>query len=162
MAQASFDVVSKLDLQEVRNAVDQARREISTRFDFKDTGTEIALEESRIEIRADSEGRVKAALQVLQEKLVRRSVSLKAVHEGPIEPAAKATYKQTLTLIQGIDDEKAREISKFIKSLGLKVQTQIQGDQLRVTGKVKDDLQKAIGSLRERDFGIALQFTNYR
>lgn len=162
MAQSSFDVVSKVDLQEVRNAVDQARREVATRFDFKDTGTQIELEESAIEIRADSEGRVKAALQVLQEKLVRRDVSLKALREGAIEPAAKATYKQSLAVIQGIDDDKAREINKFIKSLGLKVQSQVQADQLRVTGKVKDDLQKTIQSLRERDFGIALQFINYR
>lgn len=162
MAQASFDIVSKVDLQEVKNALDQARREISTRFDFKNTGTEIKFEDSTIEIRSDSEGRLKAALDVLKEKLVKRSVSLKALDEGKIEPAAKGTFRQSLNLVQGIGDEKGREINKFIKALGVKAQSQVQGDQLRVTSKSKDDLQQVIKSLKEEDFGIPLQFTNYR
>jgi uncharacterized protein YajQ (UPF0234 family) len=162
LAQASFDIVSKVDLQEVRNALDQARREISTRFDFKDTGTEIKFEDSTIEIKSNAEGRLKAALEVLKEKLVKRSVSLKALSEGKIEPAAKGTFRQAITLVQGIGDEKGRELNKFIKALGVKVQSQVQGDQLRVTSKSKDDLQKVIKSLKEEDFGIPLQFTNYR
>jgi uncharacterized protein YajQ (UPF0234 family) len=162
LAQASFDIVSKVDLQEVRNALDQARREISTRFDFKNTGTEIKFEDSTIEIKSDAEGRLKAALDVLKEKLVKRNVSLKALNEGKVEPAAKGTFRQSLTLIQGIGDEKGREINKFIKALGVKAQSQVQGDQLRVTSKSKDDLQKVIKSLKEEDFGVPLQFTNYR
>jgi cyclic-di-GMP-binding protein len=162
VAQSSFDIVSKVDLQEVRNALDQSRREISTRFDFKNTGTEIKFEDSTIEIRSDSEGRLKAALEVLKEKLVRRNVSLKALDEGKIEPAAKGTFRQSLNLVQGIGDEKGREINKFIKALGVKVRSQVQGDQLRVTSKSKDDLQKVIKSLKDEDFGIPLQFTNYR
>lgn len=162
MAQFSFDVVSEVDKQEITNALDQARREIKTRFDFKDTGTEISNEDSKIEIRANSEGRVKAAAEVLKEKMVRRNVSLKALDEGKIEPGASATYKQTITIVQGIGDEKARAINKAIKQTGAKVQSQIQGDQLRVTSKSKDDLQKVMGALKEADFGIPLQFTNYR
>ncbi|MGH2812614.1 MAG: YajQ family cyclic di-GMP-binding protein [Actinomycetota bacterium] len=162
MAQFSFDVVSQVDMQEVRNAVDQARREVGTRFDFKDTGTEIVHEEATIRIRSNSEGRVTAALDVLKEKLVRRKVSLKALQEGRIEPAAKGTHQQTITVVQGINDEKARAMNKLVKSLGLKVQSQVQADQLRVTAKAKDDLQKVIQALRDEDFGIPLQFTNYR
>jgi uncharacterized protein YajQ (UPF0234 family) len=162
LAQASFDIVSKVDLQEVRNALDQSRREISTRFDFKNTGTEIKFEDSTIEIRSDGEGRLKAALDVLKEKLVKRTVSLKALDVGKVEPAAKGTFRQSLNLVQGIGDEKGREINKFIKALGVKVQSQVQGDQLRVTSKSKDDLQQVMKSLKEQDFGIPLQFTNYR
>jgi uncharacterized protein YajQ (UPF0234 family) len=163
VAQASFDVVSEIDAQEVRNALDQARREISTRFDFKNTGTEILHNEaSVIEIHANSEGRVQAAVDVVKDKMVRRDVSLKALKEGKIEPAAGSTYKVTITLVQGIDDEKARAVNKFIKTLPVKVQSQVQGDQLRVTGKSRDDLQTVIKALREEDFGIPLQFTNYR
>jgi uncharacterized protein YajQ (UPF0234 family) len=162
LAQSSFDVVSKIDMQEVRNATDQARREISTRFDFKDTGTEVRLEESTIELKSDSEGRLKAALEVLKEKMVRRNVPLKALDEGKIEPAAKGSSRQTLRLVQGISDDNARQISKFVRSMNVKAQAQIQGDQLRVTAKSKDDLQRVIQSLKAEDFGIPLQFTNYR
>lgn len=162
MAQFSFDVVSEVNKQEVVNALDQARREISTRFDFKNTGTEIKHEDQTIEIRADSEGRVKAALEVVKEKMVRRDVSLKALQEGKIEPAAGGTYKQVVGLVHGITDEKARAINKFIKGLGSKVQSQIQSDQLRVMSKSKNDLQQVIQALKEEDFGIPLQFTNYR
>lgn len=162
MAQFSFDVVSKIDLQEVRNALDQARREIGTRFDFKNTGTVINLEDSEIEVVSSSEGRVKAALEVLKEKMVRRNISLKALQEGLIQPAARGNFKLAITLVQGIDDEKARAISKTIKALGLRVQSQVQGDQLRISSKSKDDLQTVIRALKDADFGIPLQFTNFR
>ena len=163
MAQASFDVVSEFDAQEVRNALDQARREIGTRFDFKNTGTDITHDgNTAIEIHANSEGRVTAALDVLKEKMVRRSVPLKALKEGRIEPAASSTYKQKISLVKGIDDEKARALNKFIKGLPVRVQAQVQGDSLRVTAKSKDDLQAVIKALRDEDFGIPLQFTNYR
>ena len=156
----SFDVVSEVDLSEVRNA--QANREIMTRFDFKNTGTSLALDDDLIEVRSSTENRLKAAVVVLKEKLVRREVPLKALHEGPVLAAAKGTVKQTLNVNRGISEEKAREIVKFVKGLGLKTQTQIQGDQLRVTGKTKDDLQAVIRSIKEHDFDIPLQFTNYR
>ena len=159
---ASFDIVSEVDLAEVRNAVDQASREIIQRFDFKDTGTAVELDNDLIEMRSSTEERLKAAVDVLKEKLVRREVSLKALHEGPVQPAAKGSFRQTLNVSSGINDEKAREINKHIKTLGLKVQTQVQGDQIRVTGKVRDDLQAVIKALKEKDFGIPLQFTNYR
>ncbi|MGQ0680149.1 MAG: YajQ family cyclic di-GMP-binding protein [Actinomycetota bacterium] len=162
MAQASFDVVSEVDSQEVVNAVDQARREITQRFDFKDTGTELKHEASSIEIRSSSEGRVQAAVEVLKEKMVRRNVSLKALSEGKIEPAGGNNYKQRIEIVHGISDEKARTINKFIKGLGSKVQSQVQGDQLRVSSKSRDDLQQVIQALKEEDFGIPLQFTNYR
>jgi uncharacterized protein YajQ (UPF0234 family) len=158
----SFDVVSEVDLSEVRNAQDQANREIMTRFDFKNTGTSLALDEDLIEVRSSTENRLKAAVVVLKEKLVRREVPLKALHEGPVLAAAKGPVKQTLNVNRGNSDEKAREIVKFVKGLGLKIQTQIQGDQLRVTGKNKDDLQAVIQALKEHDFDIPLQFTNYR
>jgi uncharacterized protein YajQ (UPF0234 family) len=163
VAQSSFDVVSEIDAQEVRNAVDQARREITTRFDFKNTGTEILHDEAAtIDIHANSEGRVQAAVEVLKDKMVKRNVSLKALKEGKIEPGAGTTYKTKITLVQGIDDEKARAMNKFIKTLSVKVQSQVQGDQLRVTAKSRDDLQAVIKALKEEDFGIPLQFTNYR
>lgn len=159
----TFDVVSEVDLQEVRNAVDQARREISTRFDFKGTDSSIEMKDSSIELHSASEERLRALVQVLEEKLVRRKVSLKALAYGNVEEAAKGTARQVVTLNVGISDEKAREIGKFLKGLGLKgVQHQVQGDQLRVQGKKRDDLQAAIAAMREHDFGIALQFTNFR
>jgi uncharacterized protein YajQ (UPF0234 family) len=159
----TFDVVSEVDRQEVRNAVDQARREIATRFDFKDTHSSIELGDTSIDLHTASEDRLRALSQVLEEKLVRRKVSLKALSYGRIEEAAKGTVRQTATLNVGISDEKAREIGKFIKGLGLKgVSHQVQGQQLRVSGKKKDDLQAAISRLRDNDFGIPLQFTNFR
>lgn len=162
MAQFSFDVVSEIDSHELANALDQTRKEIIQRFDFKNTGTEVKHEGETIEIRANSEGRVQAALEVLKEKMVRRDVSLKALQEGKIEPAAGGTYKQTISLVHGISDEKARTINKFIKATGTKVQSQIQGSQLRISSKVKDDLQSVMKALKEEDFGVPLQFTNYR
>jgi cyclic-di-GMP-binding protein len=159
----SFDVVSEVDFQEVRNAVDQAHREVSTRFDFKGTGSTIELSEKTIELHTESEQRLKALTQVLEEKLVKRKVSLKLLSYGNVEEAAKGTVRQTVTLNVGISDDKAREIGKYIKGLPLKgIQHQVQGDQLRVSGKKRDDLQKVIGDLREHDFGIPLQFNNFR
>lgn len=162
MAQASFDVVSEVNNQELTNALDQTRREITQRFDFKNTGTEVRHEGSSLEIRSNSEGRVQAALEVLKEKMVKRNVSLKALSEGKIEPAGGNNFKQRIDIVHGISDEKARTINKFIKGLGAKVQSQIQGDQLRVSSKSRDDLQEVIHALKEEDFGIPLQFTNYR
>jgi cyclic-di-GMP-binding protein len=159
----TFDVVSQVDLQEVRNAVDQAKREVATRFDFKNTGTTIDLGDKAIQMHTESEARLKALVQVLEEKLVRRQVSLKALSYGKVEEAAKGTVRQTATLQMGISSDKAREIGKFLKGLNLKgVQHQVQGDQLRVSGKKKDDLQSAIQAMREHDFDIPLQFVNFR
>jgi uncharacterized protein YajQ (UPF0234 family) len=158
----SFDIVSEVDLQEVRNAFDQANREITTRFDFKNTGTSLSLDQDLIEVRSDTDHRLKAAVEVFKEKLVRREISLKALREGPVQLAAKGTVKQSLHINQGIDEEKARAINKTIKNLGLKVQTQVQKEQLRVSGKKKDELQGVMRALKEEDFGIPLQFTNYR
>ena len=159
---ASFDVVSEVDPAEVTNAVDQARREITQRFDFKNTGTSLEQDAELIEARSSTEERLKAAVEVLKEKFVRRQISLKALGEGPILPAAKGTVRMSLHINSGIKEEKARDINKHVKGLGLKVQTQVQGEQIRVTAKSKDDLQTVIQSLKEADFGIPLQFTNYR
>ncbi len=159
----SFDVVSEVDFQEVRNAVDQADREVSTRFDFKNTGSTVELSEKTIELATESDQRLKALTQVLEEKLVKRKVSLKLLSYGDVEEASKGTVRQTVNLNVGISDEKAREIGKYIKGLTLKgVQHQVQGDQLRVSGKKRDDLQKVIAELKEKDFGIPLQFINFR
>ncbi len=161
-ADFSFDIVSEVSMPEVGNAVDQARREISQRFDFKDTGTSLSQDDKLIEVRSSTEDRLKAAVEVLKEKAVRREISLKALHFGPTQPAAKGTVRQSVNVNVGISDEKARELVKFIKGLKVKVQSQVQGDQVRVTGKAKDDLQVVIKAVREQDFGLALQFTNFR
>ena len=163
MADPSFDVVSKVDRQEVDNALNQAGKELSTRFDFRGSNATVAWSgEEGIALQADTEDRVKAALEVFKEKLVKRGISMKAFDAGEPHPSGKA-YKLTGSLIQGIASEKAKEISKRIRDEGPKgVQAQIQGDQLRVSGKKKDDLQAVITLLKESDFGIAVQFTNYR
>jgi uncharacterized protein YajQ (UPF0234 family) len=159
----SFDVVSEVDVQEVRNAIDQAHRELATRFDFKGTDSTIEFKDTSIELESASEERLKAAAQVLEEKMVKRKVSLKALDYGKVEEATKGRARQTVSIQVGINADKAREIGKYIKGLGLKgVQHQVQSDQLRVTGKKRDDLQKAIASLREHDFGVPLDFTNFR
>lgn len=149
-------------MPEVANAVDQARREIAQRFDFKNTGTTIDRDNTLIELRSSTEDRLKAAMEVLKEKAVRREVPLKALKEGPVQPAAKGTYKQSLHVNVGITEEKAREIVRFVKGVGVKVQSHVQGDQIRVSGKKKDDLQTVIQALREHDFEIPLQFVNFR
>ena len=162
MAQSSFDIVSEVDLQEVRNAVDQASREIHQRFDFKNTDTSLTLDDEKIELHSGTEDRLKAAYQVLQEEATRREVPLKALQPGEVQPAAKGSVRQTISLVTGISDEKAKEISKHVRQAVPKIQTQIQGSQVRVMSKSKDDLQAAIRAVKEHDFGIALQFTNYR
>ena len=159
----SFDVVSELDMQEVRNAVDQAHRELTTRFDFKGTDSLVELKENSVLVESASEERLKAVVQVFEEKMVKRKVSLKALDYGKVEEATQGRARQEVKLAVGIDSDKAREIGKFIKGLGLKgVQHQVQGQQLRVTGKKRDDLQTAIAKLREHDFEVPLQFTNFR
>lgn len=158
----SFDVVSKVDRQEVDNAVNQARKEIEQRYDFKGTKTEIGLEEDEIRVLSSDEYKVKAAVEVLQSKLARRNVPLKALAYGELEPAAGGRARQTITVRQGIDADQARALVKRIKDAKLKVQAQIQGDQLRVSGKKRDDLQGVIRLLKEEDIDLPLQFTNYR
>ncbi len=163
MPDPSFDIVSEVDLQEVKNAVQQASKEIATRFDFRGTGTTISLSKpDLIEIRSETEQRLKAAVVVLEEKLVRRKVSLKALDKGKIQEAARSTYRQEIQILRGISKEKAKEIVKAIKATGLKVQPSVHGEAVRVTGKKKDDLQEVIKRLKDSDFGIPLQFTNYR
>ncbi len=158
----SFDVVSKLDHHELDNAVDQARREVTTRFDFKDTGTEIERNEEGISIRANSEGRVEGAYKVLEDKLVKRKISLKVLDAQKAQPAGGQTWKQLVKLQEGVSTEKAKEIVRYLKDSKLKVQAAIQGDLVRVSGKKRDDLQQAIAALRGHDFGLPLQYINFR
>src|SRR5687768_10911983 len=159
----SFDVVSEIDIQEVRNAVDQAKREVTTRFDFKNTGTDIALGEGDITVKSGTEQRLEAAVTVLEEKLVKRKVSLKVLQRGKVEEAGGGTYRQVLGLAQGIDQDKGRAIVKHVKDEGFKkAQVAIQGDQVRVTSKSRDELQAVMQALRDHDFGFPLQFTNRR
>jgi cyclic-di-GMP-binding protein len=162
-ANPSFDIVSKVDRQEVDNALRQAEKELTTRFDFRGTGAQISWAgEAAVNLQAETEDRVRAALEVFKEKLVKRNISLKAIDPGDPKPSGK-THKIECRVIQGIDSDKARAISKKIRDDGPKgIQAQIQGDQLRVTGKKKDDLQAVISLLKQSDFGVALQFTNYR
>ena len=158
----SFDVVSKVQMHEVDNAVLQTSKEIATRYDFRDTGTSIERTEEGIVLRSNSEGRIEAALDVLQEKLVRRKVSLKAIDPQKVEPAGGSAFRQLVQIRQGISSEKAKELVKFLKSSSLKVQAAIQHDQVRVSGNKKDTLQQAIAAMRNQDFGVELQFENYR
>jgi uncharacterized protein YajQ (UPF0234 family) len=159
----TFDVVSEVDMQEVRNAVDQARREVATRFDFKGTDSSIELDDRQLRLHSATEDRLRALVQVLEEKLVRRSVSLKAVAYGKVEDAAKGTVRQTATINAGISDTKAREINRFVKDLKMKgISSQTQGDQVRVSGKKRDDLQSVIAALKGAEFDIPLQFRNFR
>ena len=162
MADSSFDVVSKVNPQEVANALDQTRREIGQRFDFKNTGTSIERSDDAVVIRSGTEQRALAALDVFKEKLVKRSVSLKALDASEPKPAGKSNYRIECRFIQGIPDDKAKALAKTIRQSKLKVQAQIQGDQLRITGKTRDELQRAIALLKEHNEGLALQFTNYR
>lgn len=158
----SFDVVSKLQWHEVENALNQAQKELSTRFDFKDTETTVERTKEGILVKSSSDDRVKAAHVVLQEKLIRRKVSLKYFETGDIEPTGKGGAKILVTVTEGIEAEPAKKLVAAIKDAKLKVQASIQDAQLRVTGKNKDDLQKAIQLLRGGDFGLELQFTNFR
>jgi len=159
----TFDVVSEVDMQEVRNAVDQANREATTRFDFKGTDSVIELSETELVLTSSTEDRLRALYQVLQEKLVKRQVSLKSFDVGKIEEASRGSARQRLGIQAGISSDHAKKINRFIKELGLKgVSSQTQGDQLRVSGKKRDDLQAAITALKGEDFGIPLQFNNFR
>lgn len=159
----SFDIVSEVDMQEVRNAVDQANREGATRFDFKNTDSAIEFGDNELVLRSSTEDRLRALHQVLDEKLVKRQVSLKAFEDGKIEEAQKGTARQKVAIRAGISSDHAKRLNKFIKDLGLKgVSSQTQGDQLRVTGKKRDDLQEVIAKCKADDFGIPLQFNNFR
>jgi cyclic-di-GMP-binding protein len=158
----SFDVVCKLDLQEVDNAINQTLKEVGQRFDFRGTPTEVTREEHAIQLRSADDFKVRALAEILREKLARRQVPLRALAEQPIEPGPAGSAKQRLDLQQGIETEKAREIVKLIKETKLKVQAAIQGDQVRVSGKKRDDLQSVVKLLRDRDLGIAMQFVNFR
>ncbi len=162
--QFSFDVVSEVNMQEMRNVVDQATKEVKQRFDFKDSKTEITLKEKEKElvIVSDDEYKLKAVIDIIKAKCVKRGVSLKAFTYGAVEPSLGGTVRQIAKIQSGLATEKAKEIAKAIKESKLKVQAQIQGEQVRVQGKSKDDLQAAIGVLKGMDFGIDLQFTNYR
>lgn len=160
----SFDVVNKVDLQEVANAVQQASKEIATRFDFRGSASKVELREKDLELVlvSDDEHKLKSVVDILETKLVRRGVAVKALDYGKVEPAAGATVRQIAKIQQGIPSEKAKAIVKAIKDRKLKVQASIQADQVRVAGRSKDDLQSAMAVVREGDFGLPLQFTNYR
>ena len=160
--ESSFDISSTVDLQEVDNAVQQAMKEIGQRFDFKGTSCRIVRDEAGLLLHADDTFKLRAVVELLESKLVRRKVSLKALDYQAPEAAAKGTVRQRVSLRQGISAEKAREIVKVIRGLGLKAQAQIQGDQVRVSAKSKDDLQAVMQALRGHDFGIDLQFGNFR
>jgi uncharacterized protein YajQ (UPF0234 family) len=160
---ASFDVVSEVDRQEVRNAIDQAQREIGTRFDFKNTNSSIEQNELTFTLRSVSEDRLTALRQVLEEKLVKRGVSLKGLEYDDVQEASQNTVRQVATIKVGISSDKAREINKLVKEQAPKgVSSQTQGDSVRVTGKKRDDLQSVIAALKAADLGIPLQFDNFR
>jgi uncharacterized protein YajQ (UPF0234 family) len=162
MPENTFDIVSKVDLQEVSNAIQQALKEVTTRFDLKDSKSTIVLEKDGIVVHSADEYKLKAVNEILGQKLVKRGVSLKGLTYGTVEPAAGSSAKQKITLQQGIPIEKAKEIVALIKNSKKKVQASIQGDLVRVSGKDRDALQEVIAMLRAKDFGIDMQFTNYR
>ncbi|HVR42536.1 MAG TPA: YajQ family cyclic di-GMP-binding protein [Thermoanaerobaculia bacterium] len=158
----SFDIVSKTDMQEVANAVQQAARELANRFDFKGSRSEITLGEGEIVLVSDDAQKLKSVRDVLEEKLVRRKVSLKALDYQNVEDASMGTVRQRAKIVQGIESDKAKAIVRMVKDAKIRVQASIQGDQVRIAGKNKDELQRVIAMARERDFGIPLQFVNYR
>ncbi|MFC4766373.1 YajQ family cyclic di-GMP-binding protein [Effusibacillus consociatus] len=159
---ASFDIVSKVDLQEVRNAVNQAIKELESRFDFKGSKSSIELKDEEIVLIGDDEYKLGAVNDILQTKLIKREISPKSLQYGKIEPASGGTVRQVVKLVQGIDQDNAKKIVKLIKDSKIKVQAAIQGDQVRVSGKNRDDLQMVIQLLKKEDLPIDLQFTNYR
>ena len=161
-AENSFDIACKIDMQEVTNGLDQARREIETRYDLKGSKNEITLEKTDITVTAPDDMKLKAVVDILQSRLHKRGVPLKALTYGTVEQASGGALRQKISLQQGIPIEKAKEIVRIIKDTKLKVQAAIQADQVRVSGKNRDDLQKIIAIVKEKDLGIALQFTNYR
>jgi uncharacterized protein YajQ (UPF0234 family) len=160
----SFDIVSVINLEEVQNAVNQSMAEIRQRFDFKGSKSEITLDkkENKLVILADDDSKLRSVIDILQSKLIKRKISLKALDYGKIESASGDMVRQTINIQQGISQDKGKEVAKAIKGMGVKVQSQIMDDQLRVTGKNRDDLQTVIANLKEKDFGIAMDFTNYR
>ena len=160
----SFDIVSEVDMAEVQNAVNQAVMEIRQRYDFKGSKSEIKLEpkECQLVLISDDEFKLKAVVDILQGKLVRRKVSLKALDYGTVEQAGGNAVRQVVKLQQGIPQDKGKEIVKFLKTVGVKVQGQIMDDQVRVSGKSRDDLQSTIAALKEKDFDIEMSFSNYR
>jgi len=162
MPDNTFDIVSKIDLQEVSNAIQQALKEIHTRFDLKDSKSNIELEKDAIVLHSADEYKLKAVTEILQQKLVKRGVSLKNLTYGKVEQASGSSVRQKITLQQGIPGEKAKDIVKLIKDSKKKVQASIQGDTVRITGKDRDTLQETIALLKGHDFGLELQFTNYR
>lgn len=160
----SFDIVSVINLEEVQNAVNQSMSEIRQRYDFKGSKSEITLEkkDNKVVILADDDVKLKSVIDILQSKLVKRKVSLKALDYGKVEAASGDSVRQSIVIQQGISQDKGKEVAKAIKGMGVKVQSQIMDDQLRVTGKNRDDLQTVIANLKEKDFGIAMDFINYR
>jgi uncharacterized protein YajQ (UPF0234 family) len=158
----SFDIVSELDWSEVKNAINQAQRELAQRYDFKGTGAEVNHEGKAVSLVANSEDRVRAAYDVLIEKLVKRSVSMKHFEAGKVSPSAQSTWKMEVEVAEGIDTDRAKEIVKHLKGTKLKVQAAIVEDKVRVTGKKRDDLQAAISELKGGDFGVELQYRNFR
>ena len=162
MADSSFDVVSDFDQQELVNALDQVRREVATRYDFKDAHVSLELGKSEVVLQADDEYRANAVKDLIQSKAVRRNLSLKIFEWGKLEPAAGGTVRQHIGLKRGLSSEQAKEISKIVRERFPKVKPAIQGDAVRVSGKSRDDLQAVIGHLRGLDYAVALQFENYR
>ncbi len=162
--QNSFDIVSQVDLAEVKNTLNQAMKEVKQRFDFKGSNAEVVLDEkeNQLVLTAEDDTRLRNMNDILQQKLVRRSVPLKALSYGNIEPAAGGTVRQRVSIQQGIPTEKAKDVVKFIKDTKVKVQASIQGDVVRVTGRDRDTLQDVIAKLKSKDFGINMEFTNYR
>jgi uncharacterized protein YajQ (UPF0234 family) len=158
----SFDIVSKTEMQEVSNAIQQAQKELAQRFDFKGSKSSIELTAEEIVLVSDDEGKLRSVKDILESKLVKRGVSLKALDYAALEQAAGGTVRQKAKIVQGIEIEKAKAIVKAIKEAKLKVQASIQSDQVRVTGRAKDDLQKAMAIVKGNDYGVPLQFTNYR
>lgn len=158
----SFDIVSEVDRQEIVNAVQQAIREIENRFDFKGSKSDIKHDGDTITLISDDDFKLRNVVDILESKMVKRNIDLKALKYGKVEPAAGDTVRQVVTVQQGIDKELAKEITKLVKNSKIKVQAQIQGDQVRVSGKDRDDLQAVIKLLKEQDFDVPLQFSNYR
>ena len=158
----SFDIVSRVDLQEVDNAIQQARKELDQRFDFKGSGTSVERQESDVLVRSADEFKVRAAAEVLRAKLARRGVPLKALKENAVEAASGGSARQRITVQQGVSTECARAIVKLVKQSGLRVQAAIQGDEVRVSGKKRDDLQAVLATVRAAELEVALQFVNFR
>lgn len=158
----TFDIVSRVDMQEVRNSVDQAVRELRTRFDFKGSRSDIIFDGEEITLVGDDDFKLRNVVDILESKLVKRGINMKALRYGKIEPAAKDTVRQKLNLVQGVDKEQSKIITRLVKDSKLKVQVAIQGDQVRISGKNRDDLQEIIKIIKDYEFDIPLQFVNYR